>query len=51
MSKPTTTNNKNMPPKIILANEAERIDYLASLLLEIAEEELRLCEEATCSPN
>jgi hypothetical protein len=40
-----------MPPEIIRADEADRLEYLSSLLLEIAEEELRTSEEAVCNPS
>lgn len=51
MSRPITTKTREMPPEITLANEADRLEYLASLLLEIAEEELRASEEAVCNPS
>lgn len=50
MSRPTGSKNKEAPPKIILADENERLEYLAALLLEIAEEELQESETA-CTPN
>lgn len=40
MSRPAGSKNLEKPPKIVLADEAERLEYLAVLLLEIAEEEL-----------
>ena len=51
MSRPTGSKNKEIPPEIVLADEADRLEYLASLLLEVAEEELREVEEAVCSPS
>lgn len=50
MSRPAGSTNKETPPEIIQADEAVRMDYLAALLLEIAEEELRESETA-CTPN
>jgi len=41
MSRLIGSESKERPPEIIPANEAERLDYLAALLLEIAEEELQ----------
>jgi hypothetical protein len=49
MSRPTGSKNIEKPPGIILANEADRLEYLAALLLEIAEEELRESEVAICN--
>ena len=49
MSRPTGSKNKEKPPKIIEADEADRLEYLAALLLEIAEEELASGETAPCS--
>jgi hypothetical protein len=40
MSRPTGSKNKETPPEIVQAGEADRLAYLATLLLEIAEEEL-----------
>lgn len=51
MSRPTGSKNIETPPEIIQANEADRLEYLASLLLEIAEEELREIKEISCNPN
>ena len=51
MSRPTGSKNENILPEIVQANEADRLEYLASLLLEIAESELRETEEAICNPN
>ena len=51
MSRPTGSKNKEIPPEIILANEADRLEYLAALLLEIAEEELRESEVVLCNPT
>lgn len=48
MSRPKGSKNKEKPPKSIVANQKERLEYLAALLLEIAEEELQK-SEATCS--
>lgn len=50
MSRLMGSENKERPPEIVLANESERLDYLAALLLEIAEEELRE-SEATCTQS
>lgn len=49
MSRPYGSKNVEKPPKIIEAGEMERLEYIAALLLEIAEEELRDTEETTCS--
>ncbi len=46
MSRPTGSKNVEKPPKIVLADEAERLEYLALLLLEVAEEELAESEMA-----
>ncbi len=51
MSRPITTKTREMPPEIIRADETDRLEYLASLLLEIAEEELRASEEVVCNPS
>ena len=51
MSRPTGSKNKETSPQIVQANDAERLDYLAALLLEIAEEELRESEVALCNPS
>lgn len=51
MSRPTGSKNKETPPEIVQADEADRLAYLATLLLEIAEEELRESEVAVCNPN
>jgi len=50
MSRPTGSKNKEAPPEIIQAGVSERLNYLAALLLEIAEEELRE-SEAVCTQN
>lgn len=50
MSRPTGSKNKETPPEIIQADASERLNYLAALLLEIAEEELRE-SEAVCTLN
>jgi hypothetical protein len=50
MSRPAGSKNNEHLPEIILADEAERLEYVAALLLEIAEEELTE-SEATCSQN
>lgn len=42
MSRPVGSKNKSAPPKILAANESERLEYLANLLLEIIEEELQV---------
>ena len=51
MSRPITTKTREMPSEIIHTDEADRLEYLASLLLEIAEEELRASEEVVCNPS
>lgn len=51
MSRPTGSKNKEIPPKIVMADESERLDYLAALLLEIVEEELQESEATTCNPS
>lgn len=50
MSRPTGSKNIETVPPIVKADEAERLEYLAALLLEIAEEELRE-SEAICTPS
>lgn len=50
MSRPTGPKNKEAPPEITQADTSERLNYLAALLLEIAEEELRK-NEAICTLN
>lgn len=50
MSRPTGSKNKETPPEIIQADVSERLNYLAALLLEIAEEELRE-SETVCTLN
>lgn len=50
MSRPIGSKNVEIAPTIIQANEAERLEYLAALLLEIVEEELQESELA-CTPN
>lgn len=49
MSRPTGSTNKETLPGIIQADESERLEYLANLLLEIAEEEIR--EDEACNQN
>lgn len=39
MSRPIGSRNIKKPPQDVLASETERLEYLAALLLEIAEEE------------
>lgn len=51
MSRPTGTKNREKLPPIIQAGETERLEYLAALLLEIAEEELALGDAALCNQN
>ncbi len=51
MGRPTGSKNENILPEIVRANEADRLEYLANLLLEIAETEIREAEEAVCSPS
>jgi hypothetical protein len=51
MSRPTGSKNNERPPKIIQADETERLEYLAALLLEIAEEEIAGGEAALCSQS
>ncbi|MBH1956439.1 hypothetical protein I8H84_02570 [Candidatus Saccharibacteria bacterium] len=51
MSRPKGSKNKEIPPEIVQADEADRLAYLATLLLEIAEEELTESEVALCTPN
>lgn len=51
MSRPKGSRNKETPPEIVQADEADRLAYLATLLLEIAEEELAESEGALCTPN
>jgi hypothetical protein len=49
MSRPNGSKNVEKPPRIIEADETERLEYIAALLLEIAEDELQQSEDATCS--
>lgn len=51
MSRPTGSKNTEKQPKIIQADETERLEYLAALLLEIAEEELEAGDAALCNQN
>jgi len=51
MSRATGSKNKQTSPEIIRSNEADRLAYLATLLLEIAEEELRESEVVICNQN
>ena len=51
MSRPIGSKNKETPPEIVQADESDRLAYLATLLLEIAEEELAESEVAACIPN
>ena len=51
MSRPTGSKNKETPPEIVIADEADRLAYLVTLLLEIAEEELTENEVALCTLN
>jgi hypothetical protein len=48
MSRPIGSKNKKTPPEVTSADEADRLAYLATLLLEIAEEELTADEVALC---
>jgi hypothetical protein len=50
MSRPRGSKNKEKPSATVAAEVSERLDYLAALLLEIAEEELRE-SETICSQN
>lgn len=51
MSRTTGSKNKIRPPEIIRADEIDRLKYLATLLLEITEDELRKEKAAICNPN
>lgn len=51
MSRLIGTNNVNKQPEVITAEESERLEYLAALLLEVVEEELRESEALSCNPN
>ena len=51
MSRPRGSKNELKPQKVTQAGEAERLEYLAALLLEIAEEELQKSEAALCSQS
>lgn len=51
MSRPTVTKNSKKLPKIIQADETERLEYLAALLLDIAEAEIAGGEAAVCNQN
>ena len=50
MSRPTGSKNNEKPPRIIEADETERLEYLA-LLLEIAETELAGGEVTLCNQS
>lgn len=50
MSNQIGSRNVAIQPTIISADETERLEYLASLLLELVDEELRE-SEASCTPN
>jgi len=50
MSRAIGSKNKETSPEIIQTDETHRLEYLAALLLEIVEEELRESEVATCNP-
>lgn len=50
MSRPIGSRNVEIVPAIIQKDDTERLEYLASLLLEIIEEELRE-SEVSCTPN
>ncbi|MFZ2545165.1 MAG: hypothetical protein WAW80_04260 [Candidatus Saccharimonadales bacterium] len=51
MSRPRGSKNTIKQPKGIVAEESERLEYLAALLLEIIEEELRESEAPSCNQN
>lgn len=52
MSKPTITKDKKTQrPAITMAEEAERLEYLAMLLLEILDEELQESDVEPCIQN
>ena len=51
MSRPAGSKNNEKLPKIIQADETERLEYLAALLLEIVEEELAGGEPTPCNQN
>lgn len=51
MSRAIGTKNKKTSPEITRADETDRLKYLASLLLEIVEEEMRESEVAICNPS
>lgn len=51
MSEPIGSKNIEEPPKIIRADEKERLEYIAALLLDIAEKELQQSEDALCNQN
>ena len=47
MSRPKGSKNKEKESEVVKVDDTERLEYLAALLLEIAEEELQ--NEALCS--
>ncbi len=51
MSRPSGSKNNEKPPRIIEADETERLEYLAALLLEIAEAELAGGEVTLCNQS
>jgi hypothetical protein len=51
MSRPVGSKNIKKLPKIMLADETERLEYIAALLLEIVEEELQQREAELCNPT
>lgn len=51
MSRPIGSKNAKKLPKIMLADETERLEYIAALLLEIVEDELQCKEVETCNPT
>lgn len=48
MSRPIGSKNVKKLPKIMLADETERLEYIAVLLLEIVEDELQRKEVEAC---
>jgi hypothetical protein len=49
MSRPTGSKNISKLPEIVQADEKERLEYIAALLLEIIDEEINSNEAKPCS--
>ncbi|MDQ5944110.1 MAG: hypothetical protein QG658_176 [Patescibacteria group bacterium] len=49
MSRPTGSKNISKLPKIVQADEKERLEYIAALLLEIIDEEINGRKARPCN--